>query len=487
MAVPDRHRLTLLTLLLAAAPSAGLPESPVVDTRRFPRLVRLLLLPEEESVLKKLKDERDRREFQQIFWARRDPSPGTATNEFEDTVRVVWARADELFALPGQRGSETGCGQVLALLGRPHEMKGLELRMEYDVRDARDGARRPEEWTFRSPTAAGDTFTGAELHVSFDAECRFAEGGIVLQDLRRAAAARITRPDIGYPRGPDGHLVPLAAQVGGGAGALDLLATPRSDFPLQAETKLVMRGPKGDAVVAGLIRFPAPPPGGAALRRVFLAVRAADASGQTAVSTAWESLVAPLPDGSAVASWGVSLKTGRYQVTIAGLLPDTRRGGVSMLDVDVPDFGGASLIASPLIAYPDDAAPPTTALPGDAGDPFAYFLVGAQRLQPRFGNVFATTDAIRVVATIHGARVDVATGQASLRARFTILNKGKPVARGPEDVFTTPDAVASVGPIPLADYGPGHYVVRLDVTDGVARQTLRQEASFEIRADGGTR
>jgi len=70
---------------------------------------------------------------------------------------------------------------------------------------------------------------------------------------------------------------------------------------------------------------------------------------------------------------------------------------------------------------------------------------------------------------------------ALLRSRFTILKEGKPVARGGEDAFATADAVASVGPIPLADYAPGSYLVRLDVTDKVANQTLRQEALFEIR------
>jgi hypothetical protein len=86
-----------------------------------------------------------------------------------------------------------------------------------------------------------------------------------------------------------------------------------------------------------------------------------------------------------------------------------------------------------------------------------------------------------VVATLYGAKADAATGQAGLRSRFSILKDGKPVARGAEDVFTTADAVASVGPIPLADYAPGSYLVRLDVTDAVAKQTLKQEAAFEIR------
>ncbi len=77
-----------------------------------------------QALLKELKDDKDRREFQKIFWARRDPTPGTPANEFEDNVRAVWKHADEVFSYPNQKGSETGCGQVLALLGRPEEILG---------------------------------------------------------------------------------------------------------------------------------------------------------------------------------------------------------------------------------------------------------------------------------------------------------------------------------------------------------------------------
>ena len=84
-------------------------------------------------------------------------------------------------------------------------------------------------------------------------------------------------------------------------------------------------------------------------------------------------------------------------------------------------------------------------------------------------------------ATLYGAKVDPAKGKAALRSRFSILKDGRPVARGAEDAFATPDAVASVGPIPLGGYSPGDYLVRLDVTDAVAGQTLRRETTFEIR------
>jgi hypothetical protein len=185
----------------------------------------------------------------------------------------------------------------------------------------------------------------------------------------------------------------------------------------------------------------------------------------------------PEADGSLVGSWGLSLKPGHYKVSVAALLPEGT-GAVTTLDVEVPDFGGASLAASPLVVYPDEPAAGSAANPSD---PYAAMQLGSVRLHPRFGNVFAPTDSLMVVATLYGAKADPATGQPSVRSRFTILKGAKPVARGAEDVFTTTDAVASVGPIPLADYAPGSYVVRLDVTDTVTKQTLRQETPFEIR------
>jgi GWxTD domain-containing protein len=505
MTARPRHLFPLLGALLVAGAAPGTAEGPAIDTRRFPRLARVLLLPEEDVLLKDLKDDKDRREFQKIFWARRDPTPGTPANEFEDNVRAVWKHADDLFSYPNQKGSETGCGQVLALLGRPEETRdksdiprqpsvdvtgrgGRELpaapgpgRQFDNSAYLREGStREPETWVYRDRPGLPYTFTGAELRIAFDAECRYAEGaGFLGEDLRKAAAAFVTRPDIAYTRGSDGHLVPLAAaavaSTGASAGARELLATPRTDFPLAAESKLLLRAPKGEAYVAGLVQTSA---GAAtALARLSLAAQAADAAGQAVASSAREVSVLPQADGSLVASWGLSLKPGRYKVTVAALLPE-QRGSTAAVEVEVPDFGGGKLVSSPLVVYPDE---PAAAGSADARDPYAAMQLGPMRLHPRFGNLFTPSDSLMVVATLYGAKLDAASGQAGLRSRYSILKDGKPVARGAEDVFTTPDAVASVGPIPLASYAPGAYVVRLDVTDTVTKQTLRQEVPFEIR------
>jgi hypothetical protein len=43
-------------------------------------------------------------------------------------------------------------------------------------------------------------------------------------------------------------------------------------------------------------------------------------------------------------------------------------------------------------------------------------------------------------------------GPTSLRARFTILQNGKAVAKGQDQLLDTPMAVASIGPISLAGF-----------------------------------
>ena len=206
----------VLVLWAAAASAASAAASREVDVKRFPRLVRVFLLPDEAAVLKELKDDKDRVEFQRIFWARRDPTPGTPVNEFEENVRAQWKAVGRLLQRPRRRrASETGCGQVLALLGRPEEIVGKGV-VPQGARSRRraTAARRSNAAAVRAPAPAarstawptcatarrasrrrGSTATAracptsspkAELRVDFDAECRYAEGaGILGDDLRR--------------------------------------------------------------------------------------------------------------------------------------------------------------------------------------------------------------------------------------------------------------------------------------------------------------
>jgi GWxTD domain-containing protein len=477
-------------LLGPVGPATRAAETPKLDkdATRWLREVRLLILPDEEAFFRGLTNAEDRKEFPRIFWARRDPDPSTPQNELEEAIARAQRKADELFAFPGTRGSETGCGQVFLLLGDPTEVEGTTPgdvtgrgpREQFSSLEAmRQGPRRPETWIYRSRAGDKAELTGGELRIVFDEECRFSEGGRVLDDLRHVAASRITQLGLDYRMTPGGRLVPLAelrrasGQAASPGAARAFLESGRSDFPIAVEPKLLLRTQAGLAYAAGLVRSEATQGGGPGVAGT-VAVQAVPSSGP-ASPVAEKAFTATLgKDGSLVAAWGLPLKAGRYTLHV-GLLLSGGKGSVATLPLEVPDFEAPGLKATGLVVYPDETAP------ADPQDPYAALTVGPLRLRPRFGNVFQKTDSIKVVSVVYGGQADAATGKASLRARFSVSKDGHPVAKSADEAFETATAVASIGPIPLAGFAVGPHMVKLEVTDGVAHTTVVQEAAFEVR------
>jgi GWxTD domain-containing protein len=473
--------LTLAPLVLAAFAAAS-GDKLDKDSQRWLDRVRLLFVSGEEEAFRELRDESDRKEFQRIFWARRDPTPGTAENEFQDAVARAAKAADERYSAAGSTGSTTGCGQVLALLGQPTEVERRELSARFDnTQSMREGSRAPEAWVYKSRPGDPQPFTGGELRLLFDESCALTQGGRALDELRRVAATRVTRPGLEYRRAPEGHLVRLEDQLRAPAsGTSALLASDKSEFTLAVEPKLMVRAAAGKTYVAGLVRIGpegAPAAGNAAATsKVRVAAQAAD-SGKPPGPAQEKAMHPKLEEGGAqLVSFGLPLEPGSHTVRLAVALPDGR-SSVTTLPVEAPDFDAPGLGIGPLLLYPDLEGAPSPAADG----PYAAFAVGSLRVEPRFDNAFTARDSLHVVAVLHGASPDPATGKTSLRATFTILKDGKPVAKGAEEAFDTPSAVASVGPVPLSAYGPGRYVVRLTAADARAQKTETRESTFEVR------
>lgn len=81
--------------------------------------VRFLVTKKEKKAFKKLKSDEQAEKFIALFWAKRDPTPKTAINEFKERFKIRVAKADELFSTQYQKGSLTDRGMVYILLGEP--------------------------------------------------------------------------------------------------------------------------------------------------------------------------------------------------------------------------------------------------------------------------------------------------------------------------------------------------------------------------------
>jgi GWxTD domain-containing protein len=85
-------------------------------------LVRYIITPQESGDYERLKSVSERDEFITRFWARRDPTPDTAVNEFHDEFDRRVAYANTHFADPNDvvhPGLDTDRGRIYVLFGAP--------------------------------------------------------------------------------------------------------------------------------------------------------------------------------------------------------------------------------------------------------------------------------------------------------------------------------------------------------------------------------
>jgi len=457
----DIRRLSgVIAVLLGLAPGVAVAQKLDKDAKKWLEEVRPIILPDEEKTYRELKDKADREEFQKIFWARRDANPETPQNEFQEAYLRSKAEADARFRVAGTRGSETDCGRVFILLGKPDEMKSEPVGETPML-------RTPETWTYRD--RPGQTFEGGEARIGFSGNCELPQGNRFGEALNQVAASKIRNTNLGYKQGVDGKLVRLDDQKPKPSPTQTLLETPRQDFPLAVERKMFMRPPSGNTYVAFTIQAP---PGTVTPSKVIVSAVAAEAGGAMTATPDREISGAAAPDGSFTGSLGMTLAPGTWDVKVALFDPASGKGSVANAPVTVTDPASTDVAVSTvaLKGIQEGATPKPT-------DPLNAFVFGTTVFQP--GNVYTTAESLLLLSFLYGGVKDEA-GKTSVSMSMAISIDGRTVGKLDDQKFGTP-ASPTIGPIPLASYKPGLYTVDVKVKDNVAQKDVTDRITFEVR------
>ena len=120
--------------------------------------LQALLTKEEAAAWKNVKTDEEAKAFLDLFWARRDPTPGTPQNEYRDQIEARIKYADENFAEGKTRGSLTDRGRIFLLYGAPKRAtRTTDATGISPDADARDRANAAEgatiEWTYEGDEA----------------------------------------------------------------------------------------------------------------------------------------------------------------------------------------------------------------------------------------------------------------------------------------------------------------------------------------------
>lgn len=110
---------SLVPILLLLASTALAADNPL-DFGKGP--AKWLMTKEEERAWRGVKSADAAKNFIEVFWVRRDPTPGTIQNEYRDEFGGRVAYADKSFKERNIRGAMTDRGRAIIVLGYPSNM-----------------------------------------------------------------------------------------------------------------------------------------------------------------------------------------------------------------------------------------------------------------------------------------------------------------------------------------------------------------------------
>ncbi|MFP5246380.1 MAG: GWxTD domain-containing protein, partial [Thermoanaerobaculia bacterium] len=115
-----------VVLMASLAPAALAALAPMYEEwRKGP--AQWIFTNDEEKAWRSVKTNEDAIRFIDLFWVRRDPTPGTPANEYRAEYEARVKHADRSFAERGKRGAMTDRGRAWVVLGPP-TTSGADLK-----------------------------------------------------------------------------------------------------------------------------------------------------------------------------------------------------------------------------------------------------------------------------------------------------------------------------------------------------------------------
>jgi len=480
--------LALAITLVGAATGPHDWKAPDKDWAKGP--VRWIMSDEEEKEFKKLRTDEERAAFATAFWEKRDPTPGTANNEYR---LIFWQRvegADRAYKDIIREGSLTDLGRVFILLGPPMSMR-KDSRYTYWAYEPSEvsGITESMEFSF-APVDTGVLLRSPKVLESYVAAHPETRGigwrlpQIVPEPAGEVAAAPVKEHVEDTSPESQRQIPILDAVAAKGSGPTDVPFQVVEDYYAAADgttlTVITIEVPREAAHGSGsqaLLAFGRLQAGGEAGKVMNL-------TGDLPFVPAPESGV---PPGSLVYQARRNLKPGTYTRTIV-LEDKVVKGQMGSLvaAISVPDFSARTFAISSLTLLASFGRQDADLGP-DEGASGGLYSMGSFRLVPRAAPTLQQTDTLAFYYQVYNPTPEQATGKPNLESTYSFFLKD---ATGWKP-FRKP-AVKPVGQVELYEIDlktllrpdqplPVDFRMEAKVTDKVSGQSLSRELFFTVR------
>jgi GWxTD domain-containing protein len=500
--------ITLAALSIAASGSAAL-SSQYTDWGKGP--VQHMMTKAELAQWKTITTDADAQAFIDLFWARRDPTPGTPANEtkvaFEERVQI----ADQRYG-GRTRGSLTDRGRTFILLGAPTRMRssgapgslvpsaGGGFSME--GRGAAVTENSPKELWIYEQAKTPVKLDGPTAELAFVDQYRSNEFKLEATTrtnysilLQHAAEWYITQPNL--------TAVPAYAAAGttGSTGAA-ITPTPSKSASLSATVQaaideiragkaqptknaFVSYGefitPEGDYFVPVSLYVPKVAGLDPAAKYSFFGLVEKD--GTTAVM--FEDPVKTTASGEDffVDKSLTTLGPGKYKATF-GLAQDGKPVSIVTTDLEVDPLDKSAPAVSDLLLSTNIYALSAAQAPTD---PFAF---GGMKVVPKPDRAFRKSEELWYFFVVRNPGVDAATKKPKISVQMTLSGRttagqnvkmnGAAAEADVTELRGVQGQYAVGASFPLAKFRAGDYTMTLKATDLVTNQAYELKQTFTV-------
>jgi GWxTD domain-containing protein len=488
--------------------------------------VRWIISDEERTAFKRLQTDDEKQAFIEQFWLRRDPTPDTEENEFKEEHyrRIAWANDRFASGIPGWK---TDRGQIYIKFGPPDEN---------DSHTSGGPGERPIEegggsttffpyeiWRYRYLECCGsdvqiefvDPSMTNEYHITMDpsekdALARVPGAGLTLYEQLGLAdkSERFTRTD--------GTLL--------GTGGQPLPARYNQFDRLQQYTNLqkapAIKFKDLEALVQSTIKYNLLPmkvrtdyfpiTGSTVLTNLTIQFERKDlqykqkegvAEGSVNIYAKIETLtrrqvihpieevlsIPPIPaemlqqatQGSAIYQKQISLVPGVYRLTVAA--KDVIGGNTTTYEqrLDVPRFEDDQLAMSSLVLADKIEKLPINSIGT------GQFVIGASKVRPRVNTKFRRDEKVGIYMQVYNFETDALTHKPDGEVEYEVTKNGTN-----EKVFDFTENLTELTGgasqmiieklLPLQNFTPGDYTLKMKVTDKKRNETLSPTATFTV-------
>ena len=494
--------------------------------------VSFLFTDEEAAAWKAIKSDQEAQAFQDLFWARRDPTPATPKNEFRESVEARIRYADEKFAPARKKtpGSMTERGMMLIVFGQPHRVAQQDATQQLgasagagrvgvgtssgtlgttggtdlsQVQSAVAGRLNTYQVWLYEGEHVRQLFGAPRAEFTFVDRTNTQEFGLerggpidVAAWRKKVVASYITQPQL--TRAPQFTTVPMGgtAITAAPVAVMTSLTTPALASAV-AEAKAATANPyagrayasygefitgEGDYFVPVMLYVPKSSPAAAEQNLTFFGL-VEDASGKSVLAFEEPAKLIASKDDFYV-DRTLTLPAGKHRgyfglaangKTVALVPADLQLAG----SIDKSASGFSPLILSNNIYALEEAQRPT--------DPFAF---GGTKVVPKADKTFrAATDELWYFFEVRNPAVDEA-GAPKMQIKVDITGKtteGQSVKKSAPlseaevmAIKGVPGRYAIGSAFPLATFKPGDYTISIKVIDTVSKASHTLTETFKV-------